>query len=54
MTIRSRVLGDGLAVPVQAQPGEAIDNGPDRILRRARAVRILDPQQEPAAVVAGE
>ena len=46
-------LVDDVAVPLEAEPVEAIDQSADRLRRRAVAVRILDPQQHPPSVVAG-
>ena len=41
-------------VRFEAEPVEPIEDGGDRLLRRAPAVRILDTQQEPPAVTARE
>jgi hypothetical protein len=41
-----------IAVPFEAQPGEAVDDGVDGRLGRALAVRVLDAQQEAPAVMA--
>jgi hypothetical protein len=49
---RARELIDGLAVPVDAEPGEPVENGLDRRLRRALAVGVLDPQQHFSATPA--
>jgi hypothetical protein len=43
-------LEDRLLVPVQAQPFEALEDLLDRVLGAARAVGILDAQEEPAAL----
>ena len=42
-------LADRLAVPVEPEPLEAVENGVHRGLRRALAVGVLDAQQERAA-----
>ena len=42
-------LIDGLAVPIEAEPGQAIEDGVDRRLRRAFAIGVLDPQQHSSA-----
>lgn len=47
-------LGDRVAVPLEAQPFQAVADGVYRRLAGACAVRILDPQEERAAVVARE
>ena len=41
-------------VPIEAEPAHAVEDRVDRFVRRARLVGVLDPQQELAAVVAGE
>ncbi len=45
-------LADRLAVMVQPQPGQALQDRLGRLGGRARAVRVLDPQQELAAAPA--
>src|SRR6185295_7726498 len=37
---------DRLAVPIEAEPGETVEDRGDRRLGRARAVGVLDAQQE--------
>ena len=46
-------LIDDLAIPIEIEPGQAIEDGGDRGLGGAGAVGILDAQAELAAVVAG-
>src|SRR5260221_9317739 len=53
MALGARELVDGLAVPIQAEPGESIEDGLDRSLRGALAVGVLDPQQHLPAAPAG-
>ena len=48
----TRELAHRLIVPVEPEPGEAIEDRGDRLLGGTAAVGILDPQQEAAAVVA--
>ena len=43
-----------VAVPIEAEPAHPVEDRVDRLLGRARLVGVLDPQQELAAVVAGE
>src|SRR5690349_14685706 len=43
-----------LAIAADVQPPKAVEDRVDRLLRRARLVRILDPEEIFAAVVAGE
>src|SRR5207249_3559771 len=45
-------LEDDVAVPIDAEPGKAVNDGVDRGLGRALAVGILDPQQHLAAAPA--
>ena len=47
-------LVHGVAVPVDAEPGEAVEDRLDRGLGRALAVGVLDAQQHLAAVLLGE
>ena len=47
-------LEEGALVPVEAEPAEAVEDGRDRLGRRALAVGVLDAQDERAAVVARE
>src|SRR5438874_6535423 len=44
-------LVDDLAVPVEAEPAEAVDDRGDRLGGRALAVGVLDAQTEDPAVV---
>ncbi len=53
MAFRARELIDGLAIPVEFEPAQAIENGEDRAFGGARLVGILDPQQHLAAGVLG-
>ena len=50
---RARELVDRVAVPLDAEPGEPVEDGGDRRLGRALAVGVLDPQQHLAAAPAG-
>ncbi len=52
MPRRARELIDGLAVPVEAEPGQPVEDGVDRGLGRALAVGVLDAQQHLAAAAA--
>ena len=47
-------LADRLAVPIEAQPFEPVENRVHRLLRRTFAVGVLDAQQEFAVAVLGE
>src|SRR5690349_18341678 len=49
VTRRARKLVHRLAIPFEAEPCESIEDRRDRVLGRARAVGILDAQQESAA-----
>ena len=49
---RARELVDGLAVPVELEPFEPVEDGSDGRFRGALAVGVLDAQQELAAGVA--
>ena len=53
MALGALELADRLAVPVQAEPFEPVENRVDRRLRRAFAVGVLDAQQERAAEALG-
>ena len=53
MAFRARELIDGLAIPVELEPAQAIENGEDRAFGGARLVGILDAQQHLAAGVLG-
>src|SRR5262249_14748498 len=53
VALGARELVDGLTVPIQAEPGEPIEDGLDRSLRGALAVGVLDPQQHLPAAPAG-
>jgi hypothetical protein len=46
-------LVDDLAVPIEPEPFQAIENGRDRRLGRSLAVGVLDAQQHLAAVLPG-
>jgi hypothetical protein len=48
MARRALELADRLAIPVEAEPFQAIDDRLHRRQRRALAVGVLDPHQEPA------
>ena len=50
---RAGELIDRLAVPVDAEPAQALEDGVDRGLRGALAVGVLDAQQHLAAAAAG-
>ncbi len=50
MAAGARELIDLVAVPIEAEPAHAVEDRLDRRLRRARAIGVLDPQQEGAAV----
>ena len=52
MAIRIFGLEMRLTVPVQPEPGHAVEDRVDRRLSGARLVRILDPQHEAAAMMA--
>src|SRR3546814_8872792 len=54
MARRARELEYRLAVPIQLEPLHPVENRVDRGVGRARAVGVLDPQQEFAARVARE
>jgi hypothetical protein len=45
-------LEERALVPVEAEPGEAVEIFGDRCLRRALAIGVLEAQDEPPAVVA--
>ena len=47
-------LEDGRLVRIEAEPGQAVEDGVDGALRGPLPVGVLDPQQEPAAMAAGE
>ncbi len=49
VTRGARELIDGLAIPIDAEPLQAVDNGADSGFRGALAVGILDPEQHLAA-----
>src|ERR1044072_8248810 len=49
MTYRTRELVNFIAVPLQAEPFQSIQNGVDSFGRRALAVRVFDAQQHLAA-----
>ena len=54
VAVQTRGLELHLAVPVQLEPAQAVDDGVGRGLGRPGAVRVLDAQQEPAVMVASE
>ena len=49
----ARGLVDDLAVPIEAEPLQPVDDGVDRRLRGALAVGVFDAQHHPAAVLLG-
>jgi len=49
MACQALGLHDDLAVPAEAEPGEAVEDGVDRFLGRAGPIGILDAQPEAAA-----
>ena len=53
MALGALKLADRLAVPVEPEPFEPVENRVDRRLRRAFAVGVLDAQQERAAEMLG-
>ncbi len=54
MPVGAGELIDFLAIPIEAEPAHPVQNRRDRRLCRTCAIGILDPQQEPAAMVARE
>src|SRR3546814_19890584 len=54
MARRPLELEDRRLVAAQAQPFQPVEYGGDRLFRGAGPVGILDPQQEPAAMMARE
>ena len=53
--LRLPIAGRGRPlVPVEPEPPHRVDDLADVLLGGARAVRVLDPQDEDAAMVAGE
>ena len=52
MTLGAGELIDGLAVPVELEPAQAIEDGEDRAFGRARPVGVLDAEQHLAARMA--
>ena len=44
-------LEDGIAVPVEPEPLQAVEDRVNRCIRRARAIRIFDAQEEFSAVM---
>ena len=52
VALGTRELEQRVVVPVQPQPAHAVEDRLDRRLRRARAIGILDAEQEAPAVVA--
>ena len=53
MAVAALELGNGVAVPIQSQPFHAAEDGVNRLIGRAFAVRILDPQQKLSAMMFG-
>ena len=53
MALGALKLADRLAVPIEAEPFEPVENRVDRRLRRPLAIGVLDAQQELAARVLG-
>src|ERR1700722_9915996 len=53
MALGTFELADRLAVPIEAEPFEPVENRIDRRLRRPLAVGVLDAQQELAAEALG-
>src|SRR6476469_3279529 len=54
MTGRALELVGDLAIPIEAEPRQAVEDRLDRRLGRAGAVGVLDAQQVLAAMVLGE
>src|SRR2546427_8399035 len=54
MALESRALKDWLLVPVEAEPGEAVEDDAGVLVRGAFLVGVFDAEQELAARVAGE
>ncbi len=50
VAFRARHLIEGLAVPLEVEPAQAVENGEDRSFRGARLVGVLDAQQHLAAL----
>ena len=53
LSVRPGELRDRLAIPVQSQPAQSIDNGINRLLGGSRPIGIFDPEQETPAVMPG-
>jgi len=51
MPVGAGELVGGLAVPIETEPGQAVQDRRDRLGRRALAVGVLDPEQKRAAGV---
>src|SRR5680860_971689 len=49
MALRARQLVDGLAVPIELEPPQAVENGENGAFGGARLIGILDPEQHLAA-----
>ena len=45
-------LVDHLVVPIEAEPGQAVEDGVDRLLGRAHPVGVFDAQAEPTTLAA--
>ena len=54
MASEPRALENGLVVPIQAEPFEAIEDDLGVFIRGTRFVGVFDPQEELAAFFAGE
>ena len=50
MAFAAPELGDGVTVPIQSEPCQTVIDRFDRCIRRTCPIRILDPEQEPAAI----
>ena len=53
VAVGARELVDRLAVPIEPEPGQPVEDRGDRRVGRALAVGILDPEQHLAAGVPG-
>ena len=53
MTLGALKLADRLAVPIETEPFEPVDDRVNRSLRRTLAIGVLDAQQELAAEMLG-
>ena len=50
MAVCAGMLADRLAVPVQPEPGEAVQYDRYGLIGGPRAIRVLDTQQHPAVI----